>query len=104
MTQEVLCVVTVLLSHQIDDVESIESPNNGQSSRLHPTVTLAAKFEGKLLLILAARHNACWEGVVSHTEKWTLIDRNHRFTNSRHGPQKNVADSEDFSSTKRDGI
>jgi hypothetical protein len=30
MTEEVPCVVAVLLSHQIDDVESIDSPNKGQ--------------------------------------------------------------------------
>jgi hypothetical protein len=30
MTKEVLAIVTVLLSHQIDDIESIDSPNNGQ--------------------------------------------------------------------------
>jgi hypothetical protein len=30
MINEVLCVVTVLLNHQIDDMESIDSPNDGQ--------------------------------------------------------------------------
>jgi hypothetical protein len=34
MTKEVICAVTVLLSHQIDDVESIDSPNNGQQEIL----------------------------------------------------------------------
>jgi hypothetical protein len=29
-TKEILCVVTVLLSYQINDVESIDSPDNGQ--------------------------------------------------------------------------
>jgi hypothetical protein len=40
MTQEVLCVVTVLLSHQIDDVESIDSPHNGQDEFLCPNLLL----------------------------------------------------------------
>jgi hypothetical protein len=30
MTREALCIVIVLLSHQIDNAESIDSPNNGQ--------------------------------------------------------------------------
>jgi hypothetical protein len=34
MIKEVLCVVTVPLSHQIDDVESIGSPNHDQSELL----------------------------------------------------------------------
>jgi hypothetical protein len=34
MLKEILYVVTVLLSHQIDDVEFIDSPNNGQHELL----------------------------------------------------------------------
>jgi hypothetical protein len=40
MTKEVLCVVTVLLNHQIDDVESINSPNSGQHELLGPDLLL----------------------------------------------------------------
>jgi hypothetical protein len=40
MTKEVLCVVTVLLSHQIDDVESINPPNNSQHEFLGPDLLL----------------------------------------------------------------
>jgi hypothetical protein len=36
MTNEVLCVVTVLLSHQIEGRESIDSPNNSQHEFLDP--------------------------------------------------------------------
>jgi hypothetical protein len=36
MTQEVPCVVTGLLSHQINNLESISSPNNGQHEFLGP--------------------------------------------------------------------
>jgi hypothetical protein len=38
--KEVKCVVTVVLSHQIDDVESIDSPSNGQDEFLGPDVLL----------------------------------------------------------------
>jgi hypothetical protein len=31
-----MCVVTVLLNHQIDDVESMDSANNGQHEFLGP--------------------------------------------------------------------
>jgi hypothetical protein len=34
MTKEVLCVAAVLLSHQIEDVESIDSPDNGPHAML----------------------------------------------------------------------
>jgi hypothetical protein len=40
VTKEVLCVVTVLFSHHIDDVESIDSPNNGQYEFLGPGLLL----------------------------------------------------------------
>jgi hypothetical protein len=40
MTKEVLCAVFVLPSHQIDDVESIDSPNNGQHEFLSPDLSL----------------------------------------------------------------
>jgi hypothetical protein len=40
MTKEVLCVASVLVSHQIDDVESIDSPNNGQHEFLSPDLLL----------------------------------------------------------------
>jgi hypothetical protein len=40
MTKEVLYVVTVLLSHQIDDVKSVNSPNNGQHDFLGPYLLL----------------------------------------------------------------
>jgi hypothetical protein len=40
MTKEVLCVVTVLLSHQIDKVESLHSPNDGQHEFLGNNVLL----------------------------------------------------------------
>jgi hypothetical protein len=36
MIKQVLYVVTVLLSRQIDDMESIDSPNNGQHEFLRP--------------------------------------------------------------------
>jgi hypothetical protein len=40
MTKEVLCIVTVLLGHQIDDVESIDSPNSNQHEFLGPDLLL----------------------------------------------------------------
>jgi hypothetical protein len=40
MTKKVLCVVIVLLSHQINDMESIDSPNNGQHEFLDPDLLL----------------------------------------------------------------
>jgi hypothetical protein len=40
MTKEVLYVVTVLLSHQINDVESIDSTNNGQHEFSSPDLLL----------------------------------------------------------------
>jgi hypothetical protein len=40
MTEEVPCVVAVLLSSQIDDVESIDYPNNGQHGFLLPDLLL----------------------------------------------------------------
>jgi hypothetical protein len=40
MTKEVLGVVTVLLSHQTDDRESIDSPNNGQHELFGPDLLL----------------------------------------------------------------
>jgi hypothetical protein len=40
MTKEVLCVVTVLLSHQIDDVESTDSLNNDEHEFLGPNLLL----------------------------------------------------------------
>jgi hypothetical protein len=36
MAQKVLCVVTALLRYQIDDMESIDSPNNRQHEFLGP--------------------------------------------------------------------
>jgi hypothetical protein len=36
MTNEVLCIVTLLLSHQIGDAESIDSPNHGHHEFLSP--------------------------------------------------------------------
>jgi hypothetical protein len=39
-TKEVLWVLTVLLSHQIDSVESIDSPNYGQQEFLGPDLLL----------------------------------------------------------------
>jgi hypothetical protein len=36
MAKEALCVVIVLVSHHIDDVESIDSPNTGQHEILGP--------------------------------------------------------------------
>jgi hypothetical protein len=40
MTNEVLCVVTVLPSHQVDNVESIDSPSNGQHEFWGPDLLL----------------------------------------------------------------
>jgi hypothetical protein len=40
MTQEVLCISTVLLSRQIDHVESTDSPNNSQHEALRPGLLL----------------------------------------------------------------
>jgi hypothetical protein len=40
MTKVVLRVATVLLSHQIDDVESVDSPNNRQHEFLGPALLL----------------------------------------------------------------
>jgi hypothetical protein len=40
LTKKVLCVVTALFSHQIDDVESIDFPNNGQHEPLGPDLLL----------------------------------------------------------------
>jgi hypothetical protein len=40
LTKEVLCVVMMPLSHQIDDVESIDSINNGQHEFLGPDLLL----------------------------------------------------------------
>jgi hypothetical protein len=40
ITKELLSVVTVLLNHQIDDVESIDSPNNSQHELLDPDLSL----------------------------------------------------------------
>jgi hypothetical protein len=40
MTKEVLCVVIVLLSHQIHHVESIDSPNNNQHKFFSPDLLL----------------------------------------------------------------
>jgi hypothetical protein len=39
MIKEVLCAVTVPLSHQTDDVESIESPSDGQYEFLGPDLS-----------------------------------------------------------------
>jgi hypothetical protein len=36
MIKKVLCAVTVLLSHQTDDVKPIDFPNNGQHEFLGP--------------------------------------------------------------------
>jgi hypothetical protein len=40
IAEEVVCVVIVLLSHQIDNVKSIDSPNNGQYEFLCPDLLL----------------------------------------------------------------
>jgi hypothetical protein len=40
VTKEVLRLVTVLLSHQIGDVESIDAPNNSQHGFLAPDLLL----------------------------------------------------------------
>jgi hypothetical protein len=40
MIKKALRVVTVLLSHQTDDVESIDFPNNGQHESLSPGLLL----------------------------------------------------------------
>jgi hypothetical protein len=40
MTEDVLYIVTLLLSHQIDDTESIDSPNNSQYEFLGPDLLL----------------------------------------------------------------
>jgi hypothetical protein len=40
MTQQVLCVVTVLLGHQVDNMESIDSQNNSQHEFLCPDLVL----------------------------------------------------------------
>jgi hypothetical protein len=41
ITKEVLCVVTVLISHQINEVESIDSPNNDQHEFWFPICCFA---------------------------------------------------------------
>jgi hypothetical protein len=66
MTKEVLSIVTVLLGHQINDVESIDSPNNSQHEILGPDLLLhllrdiilghllfrrMMKFQSKLTLV-----------------------------------------------------
>jgi hypothetical protein len=40
MTKELLCVVTVSLSHEIDEVESIDPPDNGQHKFWGPDLSL----------------------------------------------------------------
>jgi hypothetical protein len=40
LTPEVLCVLIVLLSHQTDGMESVDSSNNGQHEVLRPGLLL----------------------------------------------------------------
>jgi hypothetical protein len=40
ITKQGLCIVVARLSHQIDDVESIDSPNAGQPELLGPDLLL----------------------------------------------------------------
>jgi hypothetical protein len=40
MTNEALCIVTVLFTHRTDDIESIDSSNNSQLELLGPDLLL----------------------------------------------------------------
>jgi hypothetical protein len=75
LVKEVLCVVTVLLSHRIDDVTTNNFPNNNQ----HKLLSRDSLFDP--LKDITARH-ALFRGMVKFQNKPTLIpsDKSLKFT------------------------